>query len=301
MEQNKHFHTEIKDLPKYRGYDVPVTYRDSAIVGNSRKSRLRVMVGIPTTGLVRMEWVISRYGQVIPCNWSQTDTLQWLDQHSPVDFLVADARNICAHHCLSQGFEWLFFIDHDTVIPPFTILAMNERMLKGNVPIWSGLYFTKSKPSEPLIYRGRGTGYYTDWKLGDEVWVDGLPMGCTMIHSSILTELAKISDPYEVRPGMTIRKIFETPAKVWFDPELRSWYTFTGTEDLQFCMDIINEGILKKAGWDEIAEKEFPFLVDTNIFCRHIDNDGVQYPANGEEYEFMTDEQKEAINESKAA
>lgn len=299
MEKSKHFHTDIKDLPQYKGMDVPVAYRQNAVIGNSRKTFHRVMVGIPTTGLVRMEWVISRYGQVIPCNWSQTDTLQWLDQHSPIDFLVADARNICVHHCLNQGFEWLFFIDHDTVMPPFTILAMNERMLKGEIPLWSGLYFTKSKPSEPLLYRGSGTGYYTDWKLGDEVWVDGLPMGCTMIHHSLLVELAKQAEPYEVRPGMTIRKIFETPAKVWFDPELRSWFTYTGTEDLQFCSDILEKGILKKAGWDEVAEKEYPFLVDTNLFCRHIDQNGTQYPSNGEEFEFMTDKQKEAMDAGK--
>lgn len=299
MEKSKHFHTDIKDLPQYKGMDVPVAYRQNAVIGNSRKTFHRVMVGIPTTGLVRMEWVISRYGQVIPCNWSQTDTLQWLDQHSPIDFLVADARNICVHHCLNQGFEWLFFIDHDTVMPPFTILAMNERMLKGEIPLWSGLYFTKSKPSEPLLYRGSGTGYYTDWKLGDKVWVDGLPMGCTMIHHSLLVELAKQAEPYEVRPGMTIRKIFETPAKVWFDPELRSWFTYTGTEDLQFCSDILEKGILKKAGWDEVAEKEYPFLVDTNLFCRHIDQNGTQYPLNGEEFEFMTDKQKEAMDAGK--
>lgn len=299
MEKSKHFHTDIKDLPQYKGMDVPVAYRQNAVIGNSRKTFHRVMVGIPTTGLVRMEWVISRYGQVIPCNWSQTDTLQWLDQHSPIDFLVADARNICVHHCLNQGFEWLFFIDHDTVMPPFTILAMNERMLKGEIPLWSGLYFTKSKPSEPLLYRGSGTGDYTDWKLGDEVWVDGLPMGCTMIHHSLLVELAKQAEPYEVRPGMTIRKIFETPAKVWFDPELRSWFTYTGTEDLQFCSDILEKGILKKAGWDEVAEKEYPFLVDTNLFCRHIDQNGTQYPLNGEEFEFMTDKQKEAMDAGK--
>lgn len=288
----KHFEITEKKLPDYKGFKVPKTYREgNEIVGNTRKPSMRVMVGIPTTGLVRMEWVVARYGQVIPCNWSQTDSLQWLDQYSPVDFLVADARNICAYHCLDQGFEWLFFIDHDTIIPPYTILAMNDRMMEGKIPVWSGLYFTKSKPSEPLIYRGRGTGYYKDWKFGDEVWVDGLPMGCTMIHSSILMEMAKISESYEVKPGFHVKKIFETPAKIWFDPEARYWYTVTGTEDLHFCARIIENDILTKAGWPEIGKKEFPFLIDTNLFCRHITNDGIQYPFNGEENEFMRGEE----------
>lgn len=282
-----------KGLPEYKGFDLPKEYRgNNKIVGNTMKSAHRVMVAIPTTGLVRMEWVLARYGQVIPCNWSQTDAIQWLDSYSPVDFLVADARNICVHQCLENGFDWLFFIDHDTVIPPFAILKMNERMLEGKVPVWSGLYFTKSKPSEPLIYRGRGTGYYKDWKFGDQVWVDGIPMGCTMIHKSILKAMSVESPEYEVRPGYVVKKVFETPARIWYDPEGRNWYTATGTEDLEWCSRIMDQGIFKKAGWPEYEGKEFPFLIDTTLFCRHIDNDGVQYPAHGEELEFLKEEDK---------
>ena len=266
-------------------------YREgSALIGNVKRPYNRIMVGVPMTGLVRAEWVIARYGQVIPCNWSQTDAIQWLDQNTPIDFLVADARNIVAHHCIMQGFDWLFFIDHDVVLPPTTILTMNERMLKGDIPIWSGLYFTKSKPSEPIIYRGLGTGYYPDWKLGDQVWVDGLPMGCTMIHSSILKEMAKLSDEYEPKPGLTVKEIFKTPARTWFSPEEHKWYNATGTEDLNFLHRVIDNGVLGKAGWKEVADKEYPFIVDTRLFCKHIDTDGMQYPSNGEEQEFIKEE-----------
>jgi len=279
---------EEKSLP------VCYSYRDgNQIIGNTRRAASRVMVGIPTTGLVRMEWVIGRYGQVIPCNWSQTETMQWLDTSAPIDFLVADARNICVYHCLNQGFDWLFFIDHDTIMPPFTILKMNERMIEGKVPVWSGLYFTKTRPAEPLVYRGRGTGYFKDWILGDEVWVDGLPMGCTMIHSSILKELVKVSKPYEVKPGLVVSEVFKTPSKVWFDPMKRSWYTATGTEDIRLCDKIMENDIFRKAGWPEYADKEFPFLIDTEIFCKHIDHSGVQYPNQGEEQEFMKKEDED--------
>jgi hypothetical protein len=277
-----------KQLPNYKGVDIPLEYRkNNMLIGSPNQGRNRIIVGIPATGLVRMEWVMARYGQVTPCNWSQMDAIEWLNQYSPIDFLVADARNIVAHHCIAQGFDWLYFIDHDTVIPPFTVIKLNDRMIKCDVPVWSGLYFTKSKPSEPLIYRGRGTGFYKDWKFGDQVWVDGLPMGCTMIHSSIIKELGKISEEYEVKPGLVVKKIFETPAKVWIDPESRNWFIATGTEDLTFCTKIMEHDIFGKAGWPKIAKKEFPFLIDTTIFCRHIDENGVQYPANGEEMEFV--------------
>lgn len=246
----------------------------------------RIMVGIPMLGLLRAEWVLARYGQTIPCNWAQTDAIQWIDAWSPVNFQVADARNIIATACVEKGFEWLFFIDHDVILPPGIILRLNERMQENKVPIWSGLYFTKSTPSEPLVYRGRGNSYYKDWKIGDEVWVDGLPMGCTMIHSSILKVLYNNSEVYEVK-GMTARKIFETPARVWFDPEKQSFFSAVGTEDLEFCNRVLRENAFVKAGWKEYDDKQFPFLIDTGLFCRHIDQNGIQFPAHGEELGFL--------------
>jgi hypothetical protein len=237
------------------------------------------------TGLVRSEWAVARYGQVIPCNWSQTDSLMWLEQFSPLGFLVADARNMAVKQCLDYKFDWLFFIDHDVVLPPHTIVTWNERMLDGKIPMWAGLYFTKSVPSEPLVYRGRGTGYYIKWKLGDKVWVDGIPMGCTMIHSSILRVVWDDSEEYEAG-GFRLRRAFETPAKVFTDPETQSWFTVSGTEDLNFCNKLIEKDYLAKAGWPEYQKKKYPFLIDTSVFCKHIDFDGIQYPSRGEEAYF---------------
>lgn len=251
----------------------------------------RVMVGIPMTGTLRAEWVIARYGQVIPCNWSQTDCLQWLDQFSPLGFMVADARNFIATVCVEQGFEWLMQIDHDTILPPGTLLRFNDYMLKGEVPILSGLYFTRSVPSEPLVYRGRGNSYYTGWEFGDKIWVDGLPMGCTLIHGSILKVLYDESESYEIN-GKQIKRIFETPVRTWYDPETNSWFNAQGTEDIAFCSRIIKDGILKKAGWASLQKKKYPFLIDSSIYCQHIDFSGVKYPSRGEELEFLPKEYK---------
>jgi hypothetical protein len=278
-----------KKLPSsIAGVDFKVNYRGGMnLIGNNSKVHHRLMVGIPVTGLVRVEWMMARFGQIHPCNWSQTDAIQWLDQYSPIDFLVADARNIIVHFVIEQNFDWLFFIDHDTVLHPMTVFKLNERMIKGNVPMWSGLYFTKSVPSEPLVYRGNGTGYYNKWKFGDQVWVDGIPMGCTMIHNSILRAMADESEVYEPRKGMLVKKVFSTPSKVWYDPESRTWFTATGTEDLKFCADIVEKDIFKKAGWPAYSKKKYPFLIDTSIYCKHIDEAGIQYPANGEDREFL--------------
>ena len=36
----------------------------------------RILIGTPVTGLVRVEWMQARYGQVIPVNWSNVIMMQ---------------------------------------------------------------------------------------------------------------------------------------------------------------------------------------------------------------------------------
>lgn len=264
------------------------------ILDNGRPPTNRILIGVPMTGLLRSEWVLARYGQVIPTNWSASDCIMWLDQYSPLRFSVADARNLIVTQAIQAESEWLFFIDHDTILPPVTLLRMNEYMLAGEPPILSGLYFTKSVPAEPLIYRGRGTGHYRGWKFGDKVWCDGHGMGCTLIHGSILKAVWDISEEYLVR-GVRCRKVFESPAKSYIDPETGGWHSATGTEDLFFLHRIIDNDLLAKAGWKKYAKKKYPFLVDTSIFCKHIDWNGVQYPFAQDEVVFLKDEDKEKL------
>lgn len=237
----------------------------------------RILVGTPTTGMVRMEWVLSRYGQTIPTNWSHVDHLQWMNAMVPLRYLVADAQNLIAKAVVEEDFEWLLFLEQDNIIPKDTLIRLNAYMRDKKVPVVSGLYFTKSDPPEPLLYRGRGNSFYQDWRLGDKVWVDGIPMGCTMIHGSIIKALWEISPEYAIG-GQVTRRVFDIPQKNWSDPESGNYNISTGTSDLDFCTRVIKEEIFKKAGWPEIQKKKYPFLVDTNIFVLHIDENGRKFP-----------------------
>jgi hypothetical protein len=249
----------------------------------ARKSEdRRIFIATGITGNVRVEWAMARWNQAAPVNWSKSEYLMWLDQFSPLGFLVAEARNVAVEEFLKQGFEWMVFIDHDTIIPPTFLITVNNRIMTERIPVWCGLYFTKSVPSEPLLFRGPGGGYYADWKMGDKVWVDGIPMGCTVIHHSILRAVWEESEEYTAN-GMKMRRVFETPVKMWEDPKTKVWQTMTGTEDLHWCKKVVDNDIFRKAGWPQYAKKDHPFLVDTNVFCSHIDPAGNRYPAKGEE------------------
>ena len=259
------------------------------LVRNPVDPRSRIFVAIGMTGLLRAEWVLARYGQAMPCNWSMLEYQGWLDTFAPLGYLVADWRNLAVKTFLEHGYEWLVFIDHDVVLPHDFYVRLNERIIKERIPIWSGLYFTRSTPSEPILYRDWGTGYFADWRMGEQVWVKGIPMGCTVIHSSLLKAVWEESEEYKIETpktgSQTVRRVFETPLKVHRD--LQGVRVDGGTEDLNFCQRLIENRIFEKAGWPEYQEKEYPILCDTAICCRHIDQDGTMYPAKGEDVYFF--------------
>lgn len=250
------------------------------ITKNKDKIVKRVLIATPTTGIVRMEWVNGRYRQTIPTNWSHVDIQQWLNPYVPINYQIADAENLIAKVVVEHDFEWFLSWEHDN-IPSGSdaIIRINEYMLKGDVPIVGGLYFTKSVPPEPMIYRGRGNGYYTDWKMGDKVWASGLPFGFTLINGKIIKEMWKDAPEYVVN-GITTRRVFNAPNEHFSDPEAGGSLSNSGTSDLEFCHRIMTNGYFEKAGFPEYQKKEFPFLVDTRIFVNHIDNNGVMYPLN---------------------
>jgi len=238
----------------------------------------RLLIGTATTGLVRIEWVQARYGQIIPTNWSMVSLLHYLDAYIPLRYQVDDAQNAIVKQAVENKYEWLLLVEHDTILPPDAFVRFGEYMREEKVPVVSGLYYTRSRPSEPLVYRGRGNSFFGKWQMGDLVWCDGVPTGALLIHCSILRAMYDDSPEYQVPPGLTLRRVFETPRTFWSDPESKQFNTVSGTSDLNWCTRIMKGSYFEKAGWPEYQKMEFPFLVDTNIFCRHIDPDGAQYP-----------------------
>ncbi len=263
-----------------RQSEKPIDRKDgynSEVLRNRGRWNHRLMIGTPTTGSVRIEWVLARFGQVIPTNWSHSDCMQFLHTYAPMEYQVADAQNLIVKTAIEQGFEWLLLLEHDNVLPPGAFIKLNEYIRECKVPVVSGLYFTKSNPPEPMTYRGRGTGFYHEWKMGDKVWCDGVPTGTLLVHMSIIKALWDESPEYRINDQVT-RKVFETPAKVWTDPETAAVFTETGTSDLEFCSRIMRDKIFEKAGWPEYQKMKYPFLVDTDLFVRHIDGNGVMFP-----------------------
>jgi hypothetical protein len=209
--------------------------------------------------------------------------LSYLNSYMPLRYQVDDAQNLIVKHCLEADYEWLLLWEHDVCpMPDFTV-RLDRYMSDERTPIVSGLYFTRGWPSDPLVYRGRGTGAYRNWQMGDLVYADGVPTGLLLVHHAVLREMWKDSEEYQVR-GVTTRRVFETPRRAWYDPASGQYNTVSGTSDLEWCKRVIEGDYLRKAGWgayvDNLPDKRFPFLVDTNLYARHINPDGTVFPTH---------------------
>jgi len=247
--------------------------------GKDGNPRNRLLIVTPTLGLVRMEWSMARYGQATPPNWSSASASLGIGAVVPMHYLVADAQNLGCEDVVNKNYEWLLLWEDDVIAPYDALLQLNKYICKADIPVVSGLYFQKSTFSEPLIYRGLGTGAFTDFKVGDKVWADGVPTGFLLIHSKIIRLMYAESEPYKTLGGRTTRKIFETPAKIYYDPKTATYASGSGTSDLYWCNRVIKENVLARAGWPKISRRKYPFLVDTKIFCKHIElSTGKQYP-----------------------
>jgi len=273
--------TTYNTIRKYKKRETITTPIDT-IVRNIGIYNRRLMIGTATLGTVRIEWVSHRKGQIIPINWKGGEVVVPYLHPSvhAVGYQIADAQNVIAEHIVSDGYEWLLLWEDD-VLPPFdALLRIDEHIATSNHPIVAGLYYTKSDPSWPLVFKGsaESSGCFTDFKLGDQIWVDGVCTGFTLIHSSIIKWMWENSPRYTMPDGKVVSQVFETPRRGWIDPETSNYFTEMGTSDLTFCKRIIKENVFAKTGWKDYAKKKYPFLVDTRIFCHQIDPYGRMFP-----------------------
>jgi GT2 family glycosyltransferase len=256
--------------PPHKTYTIK-TYR------NYGSKQNRVMLGTAMTGNIRAEWYQAMQGAIKPTNWSNGWSNPVLPMSTPLDYLTPDAQNIIVRDTLMGNYEWLILIEQDNLVQADVYIRFNDYMMSYEVPVVSGLYFTKGVPPEPMIYMKAGESYKTKWKMGEKIWCWGVPTGCILIHHSILQAMWDETPEYHVW-GNVLHRVFEAPAKVFKDPVTGQMSGGAGTSDLEFCDQVQKRHIFEKSGWRDIAKKKYPFLVDTNIFTWHIHPDGTKYP-----------------------
>ena len=167
------------------------------VQGNSDKPQ--ICFGLPHTGMTSVEWALAFDALEKPRPYS---TIQMTGQ--PVD----KARNLIVKEFLKIGAEWLFFLDTDVILGKPTIVNGKEdvtydkdaliRMLNRKLPIVTGVYYRRSDPPVPGIYK-----YYPDMQPApghrpimeypmDKLFpVDAVGAGCLLIHRMVFEKVPR--------------------------------------------------------------------------------------------------------------
>ena len=135
-----------------------------------------IAIAVPTLGTIDVDVVKCLISLQRPLN--ATVTFAW-----PVGMDTATARTRTVEELRKTGCSHVFFVDYDVIVPreALTILAARE------LPVVCGLYYTKTKPPEPLtIVDG---DVVTDWKMGQLVTVDTTGLGCALISLDVFDGL----------------------------------------------------------------------------------------------------------------
>lgn len=163
------------------------------------------------------------------------------DLEQPFGLTVADARNFIAKKAIDDGYEYVFFVGDDNIIPRNALI----QLLHHNTDIVGGVYYKKYLPLESVgIYEGKDgrpvplNGY----KIGDIIHnTIALPMDCTLIKTDVF-------------------KALEYP-----------WYRTVKVQDkIVLTEDTYFSGKARQAGYD--------IITDTGVQSLHVDKEkGILY------------------------
>lgn len=160
------------------------------------------------------------------------------------------ARNTACDSALKLGFQWLFFLDDDVLIPPDTI----PKLVSRGKDIISGLYYRRVPPIMPvaLIDTRPKPTFIGSFNAGDVFEVDLVGAGCLLIH----------------------RRVLESMKWPWFEWRLDRFDLPEDkkcSEDFAFCRDAKAKG--------------HKIWLDTSVQCQHV---GYGRSAIGGEYAPLT-------------
>jgi len=197
---------------------------------------IKILIGIPSRGMVSIHFLSSLLKQSIPVNTS-------VEYRFIGGKEVGDARNKLGEESLKLKSNYLLFLDEDVIIPQDAIARLVNLGDEGR-DIVAGVYYSKQIPPQPLIFKGRGTGSFKNWTVGEILEdVDGVGMGLTLIRTELFNKLKK---PW-----------FKTIGAEKFTTKKGQTVSFSTDEALYFC--------------DKAISKGFRITVDTGIQGVHYD------------------------------
>jgi glycosyltransferase involved in cell wall biosynthesis/2-polyprenyl-3-methyl-5-hydroxy-6-metoxy-1,4-benzoquinol methylase len=202
---------------------------------DSKPGRVGLGVGIITRGWSSIKWMLhmDRLKSSFPVGmfWKYivVEGRGWADARTEV---VAKAR--------AMNFEWLLFIDDDVFIPDDTV----NKLLQSGHKIITGMYWTKTDPPRPVIFKRMGEGPYDNFPVDQVIEIAGAGLGCCLIHMSVFDEFDKQNIPFFLENWI----FTDSAGQKMKCPVGEDHYFFTKAKELGFNV-----------------------MCDTGILCDHFD------------------------------
>lgn len=184
--------------------------------------------------MVSTYFMQARNGQQFPLVSSSIDKIV-LNQP------IADARNEIVQFALDQDANYIYWLDDDVIAPGDSFL----KLWRHQKDIINGVYWSKSNPPMPLIFRGHLDGPYWNWHIGDLIEIDAAGNGLTLVKTDVY------------------RKIEKEIGGPWYSTDYGSFGGQTSNSALNNTEDLYFYWKAKKAG--------YKIWCDTNVQAHHYD------------------------------
>lgn len=200
---------------------------------------VNVVVGIPSFGMVSTYFLQARQSQQFPLVSSAVDKVV-------LNKPIADARNEIVEYALNQGANYIYWLDDDVIPPPDAFL----KMYMSGKDIVNGVYWSKSNPPMPLVFRNHLEGPYLDWHFGDFIEVDAAGNGLTLVKTDVYRTISeKIGGPWYSTDYVSFPNAQQSPSnntedlyfyrkarqagyKVWVDTSIQAYHYEKNTQVL---------------------------------------------------------------------
>ena len=241
---------------------------------NMEQKKSGLIIGFITEGMVPAKWMM-RVNEIGGCtppgifwNFSYYEGNGYKEKGG-----YAAARTKVIEQARAQKAKWLFLIDSDVYAPKDVI----PRLMAHNKDIVCGIYYMKTMPTQPVIFKEMGDGPYWDYPVEELFEIDGSGLGCTLIKMDVFDAFEKAGLPffqenwvYQKPNGQKVRvnvgedhwffmKSKELGYKIWCDSsvlcdhqDFKTGAIFPGDEEVVK----IRKKILEKHGATNILKAE---------------------------------------------
>jgi hypothetical protein len=98
---------------------------------------------------------------------------------------IGEVRQEIVEDALKHDYDRVLFIDSDIILTPHTFI----KLFNSGKDMVTGVYYTKSEPSQPVIFKKTGDGCYVNYPKDEIVEIESAGLGCCLIKTEIFKTL----------------------------------------------------------------------------------------------------------------